>query len=42
MTSARQRLFSIDYHHEGGAHHWYIIPNREREVLQRIIDHYKP
>ncbi|CAF1548142.1 unnamed protein product, partial [Rotaria sordida] len=21
MTSAQQRLFSIDYHHEGGAHH---------------------
>ncbi|CAF2792901.1 unnamed protein product [Rotaria sp. Silwood2] len=42
MTSARQRLFSIDYHHEGGAHHWYIVPTREREILQEIIDHYKP
>ncbi|CAF1306712.1 unnamed protein product [Rotaria sordida] len=41
MTSARQRLFSIDYHHEGGAHHWYIIPAREREVLQRIINRHK-
>ncbi|CAF4610535.1 unnamed protein product [Rotaria sp. Silwood2] len=41
MTSACQRLFSIDYHHEGGAHHWYIIPSRERKFLQELIDHYK-
>ncbi|CAF1496489.1 unnamed protein product [Rotaria sordida] len=39
LTSAEQHLFSVDYHHEGGAHHWYIIPTSEREVLQRIIDH---
>ena len=38
LTSARQRLFSIDYHHEGGAHHWYVIPTREREVLERIVN----
>ncbi len=38
LTCAQQRLFSIDYHHEGGAHHWYIIPSYEREVLRRIID----
>ncbi|CAF1240476.1 unnamed protein product [Rotaria sordida] len=42
MTSAQQRLFSIDYHHEGGAHHWHIIPTGEREILQGIIDQYKP
>jgi hypothetical protein len=39
LTSAHQHLFSVDYHHEGGAHHWYIIPPGQREALQRIIDH---
>ena len=38
FTCAQQRLFSIDYHHEGADHHWYIIPARERESLQKIID----
>lgn len=38
LTCAQQRLFSINYHHEGGDHHWYIIPIRERETLRRIID----
>jgi hypothetical protein len=38
LSCAQQRLFLIDYHHEGGAHHWYIIPTREREILRRIID----
>jgi hypothetical protein len=38
LTCTQQRLFSIDYHHEGGDHHWYIIPTRERESLRRIID----
>jgi len=41
MTSAEQHLFLIDYHHEGGAHHWYIIPYRERKALQTIIDKHK-
>lgn len=41
LTSAPQHLFSIDYHHEGGARYWYIIPARERNVLQRIIDQQK-
>lgn len=39
LTSAQQRLFSVDYHHEGGAHHWYIIPTCEREALQKIMDY---
>jgi hypothetical protein len=38
LTCTQQRLFSIAYHHEGGDHHWYIIPTRERESLRRIID----
>lgn len=38
LASSQQRLFSIDYHHEGGAHHWYIIPNRERQKLQAMFD----
>ncbi|CAF2145954.1 unnamed protein product [Rotaria magnacalcarata] len=39
LTSTEQGLFSIDYHHEGGAHHWYIIPISQREVLRKISDH---
>jgi hypothetical protein len=39
LTSAQQRLFSIDYHHEGGVHYWYIIPTRERDALRKAIDH---
>lgn len=38
LTCAQQRLFSIDYHHEGADHHWYIMPARERENLRRVID----
>lgn len=37
LSSAQQNLFSIDYHHEGGNHHWYIIPHREREALRKIF-----
>ncbi|CAF0927250.1 unnamed protein product [Adineta steineri] len=38
LMSARQHLFSIDYHHEGGDHHWYIIPSNQREALQNLIE----
>jgi hypothetical protein len=38
LGCAEQRLFSINYHHEGGDHHWYIIPNSERELLKTIIN----
>ncbi|CAF1044814.1 unnamed protein product [Adineta steineri] len=42
LISARQRLFSIDYHHEGGDHHWYIIPSDQREALQNLVDQQNP
>lgn len=38
LTCSQHRLFSIDYHHEGGDHHWYIIPNYEREILEKIFN----
>lgn len=38
LASAQQKLFSIDYHHQGGNRHWYIIPNSERAVVQKILD----
>ncbi|CAF1150654.1 unnamed protein product [Adineta steineri] len=38
LTSADQYLFSIDYHHEGGNHHWYVIPNSQRESFRKILD----
>ncbi|CAF1151856.1 unnamed protein product [Adineta steineri] len=37
LTSAQQRLCSINYHHEGGVHHSYIIPTYERDALQKAI-----
>ena len=42
LASASQRLFSLDYHHEGGAHHWYIIPSGERDALRRLFDSENP
>jgi hypothetical protein len=36
LTCANQHLFSINYHHEGGEHYWYIIPNSERKYLTNI------
>ncbi|CAF3774335.1 unnamed protein product [Adineta steineri] len=41
LSCTEQNLFSIDYHHEGGIHHWYIIPNCERKSFQTIIDQEK-
>ncbi|CAF3948506.1 unnamed protein product [Adineta steineri] len=40
LKSSRQNLFSLDYHHEGGDHHWYVIPNSQRESLQLILNKY--
>ncbi|CAF3662849.1 unnamed protein product [Adineta steineri] len=38
LICAQQRLFSFDYHHEGGIHHSYIIPADQREALQKLVD----
>ncbi|CAF3844712.1 unnamed protein product [Rotaria sordida] len=38
FSCVKQRLFSIDYHHEGGDHYWYMIPNCERELLQKVLN----
>ena len=37
LTSTSKHLCSINYHHEGGEHHWYIIPRSARENLHAII-----
>jgi hypothetical protein len=37
LACARQRLNLLDYHHDGGARHWYVIPTREREILQELV-----
>jgi hypothetical protein len=37
LASNQQGLFSLVYHHEGGAYHWYIIPAYEREALRKIF-----
>ena len=41
LASARQNLFSLNYHHLGGARHWYVIPNKERTSLQAIVANQK-
>ena len=38
LGSTRFGLFSIDYNHEGGNRHWYIIPSCERYALNTLID----
>ena len=38
LSCTKQRLFSIDYLHEGGIHHWYIIPTSERATLQQLME----
>jgi hypothetical protein len=37
LASTRQRLFSFNYHHEGGVRYWYIIPASEREALEHAF-----
>jgi hypothetical protein len=37
LASADHRLFSIDYHHEGGNRQWYIIPADERQKLELVL-----
>jgi hypothetical protein len=37
LACARQRLFSFNYHHEGGVRYWYIIPASEREALEHAF-----
>ncbi|CAF1189070.1 unnamed protein product [Adineta steineri] len=27
LSSDKQNLYQLNYHHEGGAHYWYIIPS---------------
>ncbi|UJR25494.1 hypothetical protein I4U23_006840 [Adineta vaga] len=38
LASARQRLSSFNYHHEGGTRHWYIIPASERKALEDLLE----
>lgn len=38
LNCSQQRLFSINYHHEGGNHHWYIIPNDQRDSLKKVLN----
>ena len=37
LSTARQRLFTFNYNHEGGIRHWYVIPASEREALERVF-----
>jgi hypothetical protein len=38
LNCDKERLFSINYHHEGGNHHWYFIPNHQRNNLKKLIN----
>lgn len=37
LSCTEHHLFSLDYHHEGGDHHWYVIPHHQRTALQHVI-----
>jgi len=41
LASARQRLFSFNYHHAGGVRYWYIVPASERAALERALQQQK-
>jgi hypothetical protein len=41
LASARQRLFTFNYHHEGGVRYWYIVPASQREALERVYQQQK-
>jgi hypothetical protein len=38
LNCAEENFCSIDYHHEGGNHHWFIIPNSQRIILENLIN----
>jgi hypothetical protein len=38
LNSTENNLFSLNYHHEGGNHYWFIIPNHQKIFLQKLIN----
>ncbi|CAF1419359.1 unnamed protein product [Adineta steineri] len=37
LSSNKQNLYQLNYHHEGGVRYWYIIPLEERERFRNLF-----
>ncbi|CAF4000479.1 unnamed protein product [Adineta steineri] len=42
LSSNKQNLCQLNYHHEGGARYWYIIPLEERNKFENIFQENNP
>ncbi|CAF1009708.1 unnamed protein product [Adineta steineri] len=42
LSSNKQNLCQLNYHHEGGVRYWYIIPFEERKKLENIFKQTNP
>ncbi|CAF4375504.1 unnamed protein product, partial [Adineta steineri] len=37
LSSNKQNLYQLNYHHEGGIRYWYIIPSEERKKFENLF-----
>ncbi|CAF1287532.1 unnamed protein product [Adineta steineri] len=37
LSSNKQNLYQLNYHHEGGIRYWYIIPSEERKKFEDLF-----
>ncbi|CAF4252586.1 unnamed protein product, partial [Adineta steineri] len=37
LSSNKQNLYQLNYHHEGGLRYWYIIPSEERKKFEDLF-----
>ncbi|CAF1391337.1 unnamed protein product [Adineta steineri] len=42
LSSNKQNLYQLNYHHEGGIRYWYIIPSEERKKFENIFKETNP
>ncbi|CAF1497754.1 unnamed protein product [Adineta steineri] len=42
LSANKQNLYQLNYHHEGGIRHWYIIPSDERKKFEKVFQENKP
>ncbi|CAF4379203.1 unnamed protein product, partial [Adineta steineri] len=42
LSSNKQNLYQLNYHHEGGIRYWYIIPSDERKKFEILFQENNP
>ncbi|CAF1184521.1 unnamed protein product [Adineta steineri] len=42
LSSNKQNLYQLNYHHEGGIRYWYIIPSEERKKFEILFQENNP